>query len=53
METDWQAEFDALPEDIQRRVRHCALIFRVPLIAAFFRAKTLGLLNTSTDAETR
>lgn len=53
MATDWQSEFNALPLDLQHRVRHCALVFRVPLMAAFLRAKSLGLLNTSTDAEAR
>lgn len=41
----WEKEFDALPADKQTKVRGAASYLGVPLVAAFFRAKELGLLQ--------
>ena len=40
----WEGEFGALPAETQARLRAAAMHFGVPLIAAFHRAKGLGML---------
>jgi hypothetical protein len=43
--SEWERHFDSLSEDEKQKVRHCAERFRVPLMAAFYRAKALGLFT--------
>jgi hypothetical protein len=45
---NWREEFAALPEHAQETVRATARAFCVPLMNAYFRAKSLGLLPDQT-----
>lgn len=46
----WKDEFDALPAHVQARVRVVVECFGVPLIAAYYRARGLGLLEDAESA---
>lgn len=45
--TGWEDEFNALSPEEQRKIRHCADVFGVPLIAAYHRAKDLDVIEAS------
>ena len=40
----WEEEFAALTDEQKAKVRHCARHFGVPLMHAFLRAQSLGLI---------
>ena len=44
-ERNWETEFNALSPEQQGKIRHCADRFGVPLIAAYYRAKALEVIE--------
>ena len=52
-EQGWEDEFNSLSPEQQGKIRHCAERFGVPLIAAYYRAKDLDVIEDTPSPQPR